>query len=115
MKMTQMPLVHAVNLVANSVNTAYGVDLISMMASQITGFSIVCSTVCSGADQENIKAPHHWLCDRIHMWPVDYPHKGPVTQKMFPFDDVIMNRKFPKLFNMAFYPGSLYWSYWTGR
>ena len=27
----------------------------------------------------------------IHRWPVDSPHKGPVTRKMFPFDDVIMN------------------------
>ena len=25
----------------------------------------------------------------IHRWPVNSPHKGPVTQKMFPFDDVI--------------------------
>ena len=27
----------------------------------------------------------------IHRWPVNSPHKGPVTRKMFPFDDVIMN------------------------
>ena len=27
----------------------------------------------------------------IHRWPVDSPHKGPVTRKMFPFDDVIKN------------------------
>ena len=26
----------------------------------------------------------------IHRWPVNYPHKGPVTRKTFPFDDVIM-------------------------
>ena len=26
----------------------------------------------------------------IHLWPVNSPHKGPVTRKMFPFDDVIM-------------------------
>ena len=26
----------------------------------------------------------------IHQWPVNSPHKGPVTRKMFPFDDVIM-------------------------
>ena len=26
----------------------------------------------------------------IHRWPVDSPHKGPITRKMFPFDDVIM-------------------------
>ena len=31
------------------------------------------------------------LCVRgIHRWPVNSPHKGPVTRKMFPFDDVIM-------------------------
>ena len=28
----------------------------------------------------------------IHRWPVNSPHNGPVTWKMFPFDDVIMNR-----------------------
>ena len=26
----------------------------------------------------------------IHQWPVNSPHKGPVSRKMFPFDDVIM-------------------------
>ena len=26
----------------------------------------------------------------IHRWPVNSPHKGPVTRKMFPFYDVIM-------------------------
>ena len=26
----------------------------------------------------------------IHRWPVNSPHKGPVTWKLFPFDDVIM-------------------------
>ena len=26
----------------------------------------------------------------IYRWPVDSPHKGPVTRKMFPFNDVIM-------------------------
>ena len=31
------------------------------------------------------------LCVRgIHRWPVNSPHKWPVTRKMFPFDDVIM-------------------------
>ena len=32
------------------------------------------------------------LCEGIHWWPVNSHHKGPVTQKMFPFDDVIMKR-----------------------
>ena len=31
------------------------------------------------------------LCGGIHRWPVNSPHKGPVTRKMFPFDDVIMD------------------------
>ena len=49
--------------------------IVSTMASQITGVSIVCSTVC---------------VREIHRWQVDFPPKKPVTQKMFPFDDVIM-------------------------
>ena len=28
----------------------------------------------------------------IHRWPVNFPHKGPATRKMFPFDDVILPR-----------------------
>ena len=30
----------------------------------------------------------------IHRWPVNSPHKGPVAQKMFPFDDVIMQSSY---------------------
>ena len=30
----------------------------------------------------------------IHRWPVNSPHKWPVTRKMFPFDDVIMMTQF---------------------
>ena len=33
------------------------------------------------------------LCEGIHRWPVKSPHKGPVTRKMFPFDDVIMSNR----------------------
>ena len=29
------------------------------------------------------------LLQGFHRWPVNSPHKGPVTRKMFPFDDVI--------------------------
>ena len=32
----------------------------------------------------------------IHQWPVDSSHKGPVTRKIFPFDDVIMH---PSIYN----------------
>ena len=34
--------------------------VMSPMASQITGFSVVRSTVYAGADKRNIKAPRHW-------------------------------------------------------
>ena len=37
-----------------------------------------------------IKAQHHWpLWGEFTGWPVNSPHEGPVTRKMFPFDDVI--------------------------
>ena len=55
------------------------------------GVSIVCSTFCSDADQRKLQSSASLACVRgIHRWPVDSPHKGPVTRKMFPFDDVIM-------------------------
>ena len=39
--------------------------IMSAMASQINGVSIVRSTVCSDEIKENTKAPHHWpLCER---------------------------------------------------
>ena len=52
---------------------------------------IVCSTVCSGADQRKHQSAASLDFVRgIHRWPVDSPHKGPVTRKIVPFDDVIM-------------------------
>ena len=62
------------------------------MASQITSFTIVYSTAYSGADQRKHQSSASLAFVRgIHRLPVNSPHKGPVTQKMFPFDDVIMN------------------------
>ena len=54
----------------------------SAMASQITSVWIVCSTVCSGADQRKHQSSVSLLFVRgIHRWPVDSPHKWPVTQE----------------------------------
>ena len=39
------------------------------------------------------------LCVVNSPGPVNSPHKGPVTRKMFPFDDVIMNRLWPITFH----------------
>ena len=59
------------------------------MTSQITGISIVCSTVCSGGDQRKQQSSTSLdFVTGIHRWPVDSPHE--ITRKMFPFDDVIM-------------------------
>ena len=69
----------------------YGDVIISAMGSQITSLTIVCSTLYSGADQSKHQSSASLAFARgIHRWPVNSPHKGPVTRKMFPFDDVIM-------------------------
>ena len=61
---------------------------------QITHLTIVYSNVYSGADhrkhQSSASLAFVW---RIPRWPVNSPHKGPVTRKMFPFDDVNMLKK----------------------
>ena len=63
----------------------------NVMASQITGDTIVYSTVCSGADQRELQSSASLAFVRwIHRWPENSPHKGPVTRKIFPFDDIIM-------------------------
>ena len=63
----------------------------STMESQITGVSIVCSTVGSGADQRKHRSSASLAFMReILRSPVNISQKRPVTRKMFPFDDVIM-------------------------
>ena len=59
------------------------------IASQITGLTIVYSTVYSGAVQRKHQSSVSLAFVRgIHRGPVNFPHKWPVTRKMF--DDVIM-------------------------
>ena len=61
------------------------------MTSQITSLTIVSSTVYSGSDQRKQQSSTSVAFVRgIHRWPVNSPHKGPVTRKKVPFDDVIM-------------------------
>ena len=44
-----------------------------------------------GADQSKHQSSASLAFVRgIHRWPVNSPHKSPVTRKMFPFDDVII-------------------------
>ena len=53
---------------------------------------VVYSTFYSGADQRKLQSSASLAFVRgIHRWPVNSPHIRPVTEKMFPFDDVIMS------------------------
>ena len=67
--------------------------MMSAMASQITNLTIVYSTVYSGADQRKHQSSASLPFVRgLPRWPANSPHKGPVTRKIFPFDDVIMQQ-----------------------
>ena len=68
--------------------------IMTTMASQITNPTIVCSIVYSDADQrKHQRSASLAFVWGIHRSAVNSPHKGPVTRKMFPFDDVIMGRQ----------------------
>ena len=85
----------------------YSDVIMSMMASQITSVSIVCSIVCSGTDQRihQRSRPHHWPLWGEFTGDRWIPHKGPVLRKMFPFDNVIMHQE------ICVYPRSS-WNTW---
>ena len=69
----------------------YSDVIMGTKASQITSLTIVYSTVYSDADQRKHQSSASLaFVLEIHQGPVNSPHKWPVTQKMFPFDDVIM-------------------------
>ena len=80
----------------------------SAIASQITSVSIIFSTVWSGADQRKYQSSASLAFvggggGGIHRWPMNSPHKEPVTRKMsqFPFDDVIMGTEGLREFHVA--------------
>ena len=70
----------------------YGDFIMGAIASQITSLTIVYSPVYSDADQRKHQSAASLAFVRgIRRGPVNSPHKWPVTRKMFPFDDVIMD------------------------
>ena len=76
---------------ARAVSGHYDDVVLGAMASQITSLTIVYSIVYSGTDQRKHQSSASLAFVRgIHRRPVNSPHKGPVTLKIFPFDDVIM-------------------------
>ena len=58
--------------------------IMDAMASQITSLTIVYSIVHSGADQRKHQSSASLAFVRgLHRWPVNSPHKWPVTRKCF--------------------------------
>ena len=76
---------------AASLTVHYCDVIMGAMTSQITSLANVYSTFHSGADQRKHQSSASLAFVRgIHRWPVNSPHKWPVSRKMFPFDDGIM-------------------------
>ena len=69
----------------------YSGVIMGTMASQITIVTIVYWTIYSDTDQRKHPSSGSLaFFQGIHRWPINSPHKGPVTRKMLPFHDVIM-------------------------
>ena len=92
----------AVTILVNLKNMHYTDVIMGAMASQITSLTIIYSIRYSGADQRKHQSSASlafvW---GIHRGPVNSPHKGPVTRKMFPFDDVIMESHSKRHFHIC--------------
>ena len=75
----------------------YNDVIMNAMASQIISLTTVFSTVYSDVNQRkhqsSIFLAFVW---GIHRWPVNSPHKRPVTLKKIPFDDVTMVSDSPR-------------------
>ena len=73
----------------------YSDVMMSAMVSQTTTVSIVCPTVGSGSEQRK----HQSSASLAFVWgihgrPVNSSNRRPVTRKVFPFDDVIVDYMF---------------------
>ena len=80
----------------------YSDVIMSAMASQITSVTIIYTIVCSGADRRKHQSSAALAFVRgIQRSAVNSPHKGPVTRKRFPFDDVVMSIIIVSLWNLT--------------
>ena len=72
----------------------YNDVIMGAIASLITSLAIVFSAVYLDTDQRKHQSSASLAFVRgIHRRPGNSPHKWPVTRKMFPFDDVIMQAR----------------------
>ena len=95
------------NFISTSSNFHYDDVIMTMLASQITSLPVVCSIVYSDVNQRKHQSSASLAFVReIHRGPVNFPHKWPVTRKMFPFDDVIMQwrSRWVLVMNKLFHP-----------
>ena len=77
---------------ARSIFNQYSGVIMGTMASEIISLTVVYSTVYSGADQRKHKSSATLVfVGAVHRWPVNSPHKRPVTRKMFRFGEVIIH------------------------
>ena len=76
----------------------YSDVVMGTMASQISSLAIVYANAYSVADQRKHQSSTSLaFVQGIHRWPVNSPHKWPVTRKMCQFDDGIMSYALPPL------------------
>ena len=69
----------------------YNDVIMGAMACEITSLTIVYSTVYfRRRSKKHQNSASLAIVRGIHRWPVNSPHKGPVTRKIFLFDDIIM-------------------------
>ena len=69
--------------------------IMGAMASQITGASIVNTTIClSAVQRKRQSSASRGFVRGFHQWPANSSHKGPITRKLFPFDNVITHLAF---------------------
>ena len=80
----------SVHLAKKDINNHYIDVIMTTVASQITSLTVVYSIVYSGRSKKTSKLRVTGLCAGNSPGPVNSRHKGPVTRKMVPFDDVIM-------------------------
>ena len=84
----------------------YSKVIMGAMASQITSLKNVYSIIYSGADQREHQSSASLVFVRgIHRWPVNSLHKGPITRKIFLFDDVIMAAMYNRVKSWYIFPG----------
>ena len=82
---------HDNHMSVQSCNCHYIDIIMGVMAPQITSLMIVYSTVYSGADQRKHQSSASLAFVRgIYRGPVNSPHKWPATQKIVPFDVIMI-------------------------